>query len=62
MMYLQLAQAKYLPEIEYVLKGCVGKLRQLGMTDAPKRSTLFCGNAYRPRQLFWDTFYKMLGH
>jgi len=60
MMYLQLAQAKSLREIEYGLKGCVGKLNHLGMKDAPKRSTLSYANAHRPWQLFRDTFYQML--
>lgn len=60
MMYLQLAQAKSLREIEYGLKGCVGKLRHLGMDDAPKRSTLSYANAHRPWQLFQDVFYQML--
>jgi hypothetical protein len=62
MMYLQLAQAKSLREIEYGLKGCVGKLRHLGMAEAPKRSTLSYANAHRPWQLFRDTFYQMLEH
>lgn len=60
MMYLQLAQAKSLREIEYGLKGCVGKLRHLGMDEAPKRSTLSYANAHRPWQLFKDVFYQML--
>jgi hypothetical protein len=60
MLYLQLAQATSLREIEYGLKGCVGKLRHLGMSDAPKRSTLSYANAHRPWQLFRDTFYQML--
>lgn len=60
MLYLQLAQAKSLREIEYGLKGCVGKLRHLGMAEAPKRSTLSYANAHRPWQLFRDTFYQLL--
>lgn len=60
MIYLQLAQAKSLREIEYGLRCCVGKLKHLGMKDAPKRSTLSYANANRPWQLFQDTFYQML--
>ena len=40
MLFCQLAQAKSLREITGGLACCMGKLRHLGMKDAPKKSTL----------------------
>jgi len=40
MLFCQVAQAKSLREICGGLQCCLGKLRHLGVNDAPKRSTL----------------------
>jgi len=60
MLFCQLAQAKSLREICGGLACCVGKLRHLGMTVAPKKSTLSYANAHRPWELFRDLFYQTL--
>ncbi|UCF55734.1 MAG: IS4 family transposase, partial [Deltaproteobacteria bacterium] len=60
MLFCQLAQAKSLREICGGLACCLGKLRHLGMKDAPKKSTLSYANAHRPWQLFRDLFYETL--
>lgn len=60
MLFCQLAQAKSLREICGGLACCVGKLRHLGMTAAPKKSTLPYANAHRPWQLYRDLFYQTL--
>ena len=38
-----------------------GKLRHLGLPDAPKRSTLAYANEHRPWQLYRSVFYQLLG-
>jgi hypothetical protein len=38
-----------------------GKLRHLGLPDAPKRSTLAYANQHRPWQLYRSVFYQLLG-
>jgi hypothetical protein len=38
----------------------MGKLRHLGMKDAPKKSTLSYANAHRPREMFRDLLYGIL--
>lgn len=60
MLFCQLAQAKSLREICGVLACCLGKLRHLGMKDAPKKSTLSYVKAHRPWQMFRDLFYETL--
>lgn len=60
MMFCQLAQAKSLREICGGLASCLGKLRHLGLKNAPKRSTLSYANANRPWQLYQDLFYETL--
>jgi hypothetical protein len=60
MMFCQLAQAKSLREICGGLASCLGKLRHLGLKNAPKRSTLSYANANRPWQLYQDLFYDTL--
>jgi len=60
MLFCQLAQAKSLREICGGLACCLGKLRHLGMTDAPKKSTLSYANAHRPWEMFRDLFYETL--
>ena len=48
MSFCQLAQAKSLREIEEGLACCEGKLRHLGIEQAPARSTLSYANRVRP--------------
>jgi hypothetical protein len=60
MLFCQLAQAKSLREICGGLACTMGKLRHLGMRDAPKKSTLSYANAHRPWQMFRDLFYETL--
>ena len=60
MLFCQLAQAKSLREICGGLACCMGKLRHLGMKNAPNKSTLSYANAHRPWQMFQDIFYDTL--
>jgi hypothetical protein len=60
MLFCQLAQAKSLREIAYGLQTCMGKLRHLGLKQAPAKSTLSYANANRPWELFQDLFYDTL--
>lgn len=60
MLFCQLAQAKSLREISGGLACCMGKLRHLGMKDAPKKSTLSYANAHRPWEMYRDLFYNTL--
>lgn len=60
MLFCQLAQAKSLREITGGLACCLGKLRHLGMKDAPKKSTLSYANGHRPWEMFRDLFYNTL--
>jgi len=60
MLFCQLAQAKSLREICGGLACCLGKLRHLGMKDAPKKSTLSYANAHRSWEMFRDLFYQTL--
>jgi|LGVF01.1.fsa_nt_gb hypothetical protein len=60
MLFCQLAQAKSLREICGGLACCIGKLRHLGMRQAPKKSTLSYANAHRPWKMYQDLFYEVL--
>ena len=60
MLFCQLAQAKSLREICGGLACCLGKLKHLGMKDAPNKSTLSYANANRPWEMFRDIFYQTL--
>ena len=60
MLFCQLAQAKSLREICGGLSCCMGKLRHLGMNNAPKKSTLSYANAHRPWEMYRDLFYDTL--
>jgi hypothetical protein len=60
MLFCQLAQAKSLREITSGLKSCEGKLKHLGMSESPSRSTLSYANAKRPWEVYQDLFYKLL--
>jgi hypothetical protein len=59
--FCQLAQAKSLREIEEGLACCEGRLRHLGIEEAPARSTLSYANRVRPAALFEQVFYSVLG-
>jgi hypothetical protein len=61
MLFCQMAQAKSLREICGGLACTIGKLRHLGMRDAPKKSTLSYANQHRPWEMYRDLFYKTLG-
>jgi hypothetical protein len=60
MLFCQLAQAKSLREICGGLACCLGKLRHLGMDQAPNKSTLSYANAHRPWEMYRDLFYQTL--
>jgi len=60
MLFCQLAQARSLREISHGLRSCEGKLKHLGLTKAPKRSTLSYANAHRPWELYQKLFYDLL--
>jgi IS4 transposase len=61
MLFCQLGQAKSLREICGGLASTLGKLRHLGMDEAPRRSTLSYANKHRPWQLYRDLFNQTLG-
>ena len=60
MLFCQIGQARSLREICDGLSSSEGKLRHLGMQQAPKRSTLSYSNANRPWEMFRDLFYNTL--
>lgn len=60
MLFCQLAQAKSIREIQGGLQSCEGKLRHLGLSEAPKRSTLSYANKHRPWQVYERLFYSVL--
>jgi hypothetical protein len=60
MLFCQLGHAQSLREIAGGLASCEGKLRHLGIEDAPKRSTLSYANEHRPWQLYEGVFYVLL--
>jgi hypothetical protein len=60
MLFCQLAQAKSLREITEGLQASEGKLRHLGLPEAPARSTLAYANRHRPWQLFETVFQGLL--
>lgn len=61
MMFCQLGRAHSLREICGGLASCEGKLRHLGISDAPKKSTLGYANQHRPWELYQTVFGQMLG-
>ncbi len=60
MLFCRLAQAKSLREITEGLQASEGKLRHLGLPEAPARSTLAYANTHRPWQLFETVFHQLL--
>lgn len=55
-----LGRAQSLREICGGLAASEGKLRHLGLPDAPRRSTLAYANEHRPWQLYESVFYQLL--
>ena len=62
MLFCQLAQAKSQREITEGLQASEGKLRHLGLPDAPARATLAYANSHRRWELFETVFHQLLGH
>lgn len=60
MLFCHLGQARSLREISGGLASCLGKLRHLGIKNAPSRSTLAYANSKRPWQLYEAVFYQLL--
>lgn len=60
MLFCQLAQAKSLREITEGLQASEGKLKHLGLPEAPSRSTLAYANGHRPWQLYETIFHELL--
>jgi len=60
MLFCQFGRAHSLREICGGLASCEGKLKHLGVTDSPKRSTLAYANAHRPWSLYQTVFEQLL--
>lgn len=60
MLFCHLGQARSLREISGGLASCFGKLRHLGIKDAPSRSTLSYANSKRSWRLYEAVFYQLL--
>jgi hypothetical protein len=60
MLFCQLAQAKSLREIVEGLQASEGKLRHLGLPEAPARATLAYANEHRPWELYEAVFHRLL--
>ena len=61
MMFCQWAGARSLREICQGLAASEGKLRHLGVSEAPARSTLAYANEHRPWELYQAVFQDLLG-
>jgi hypothetical protein len=62
MLFCQLGQAKSLREITEGLQASEGKLKHLGLPEAPARSTLAYANSHRPWELYETVFHQLLAH
>ena len=60
MLFCHLGRAQSLREICGGLAASEGKLRHLGLADAPSRSTLAYANEHRPWPLYQSVFYQLL--
>lgn len=60
MLFCHLGQARSLREICQGLAASEGKLKHLGIPQAPQRSTLAYANAHRPWQLYERVFHELL--
>jgi hypothetical protein len=61
MLFCQLGHAKSLREICGGLAASEGKLRHLGLPEAPARSSLAYANEHRPWELYQTVFHQLLG-
>jgi Domain of unknown function (DUF4372)/Transposase DDE domain len=61
MLFCQLGRAHSLREICGGLASCEGKLKHLGVSEAPKKSTLAYANQHRPWELYQTVFGQLLG-
>jgi hypothetical protein len=61
MLFCQLGRAHSLREICGGLASCEGKLKHLGISQAPKKSTLGYANQHRPWELYETVFGQLLG-
>ncbi len=61
MLFCHLGQARSLREICNGLAACEGKLKHLGIPNAPNRSTLAYANEHRPWELYETVFHQVLG-
>lgn len=59
MFFCQLGRAHSLREICQGLAACEGKLKHLGLSDSPKKSTLAYANEHRPWEVFQDQFFAL---
>ena len=60
MLFCQLGRAHSLREICGGLASCEGKLKHLGVPEAPKKSTLGYANEHRPSELYQTVFGQLL--
>jgi hypothetical protein len=60
MMFCRLGRAHWLREICGGLAACEGKLKHLGLSDSPRRSTLAYANEHRPWELYRDLFFRQV--
>ena len=60
MLFCQLGHTQSLREICGGLAASEGKLRHLGLPEAPARSTLAYANEHRPWQLYQTVFHQLL--
>lgn len=60
MTFCQFAQAHSLREICGGLACCVGKMKHLGVKQAPNKSTLSYANEHRPWEVYQDVFFRLL--
>lgn len=60
MLFCQFGRAHSLREICGGLASCEGKLKHLGVSNSPKRSTLAYANAHRPWSLYQTVFEQLL--
>jgi hypothetical protein len=60
MLFCQFGRAHSLREICGGLASCEGKLKHLGVSDSPRRSTLSYANAHRPWSLYQTVFEQLL--
>lgn len=56
MLFCPMGQSKSLRKIHDGLRASEGRLRHLGLTDAPPRSTLVYANQHRSHTLFEELF------